>query len=135
MKNLLNEFIAELTKTAAKEQFDIHVLQQKFDAWKEDLQQKQQEELQKKEAYLQKHHLPRVERDTVIQEYLEEYARLREMYKMSTATNRNANLRTWLTHASTIPERALESPSTQFTMYPYQETAFYSLPNVEKPIL
>lgn len=135
MKNLLNEFISELMKTASTESFDTALLQQKFDAWKEDLVQKQQEQLQKKEEYLQKHHLPRVERDAVIQEYLEEYARLREMYLASSAITKNATLRKWLTHASTFPTEAVQTPSSLYTMYPYQETSFYSLPNVEKSVL
>lgn len=135
MKNLLNEFISELMKTASKESFDTAVLQQKFNAWKDDLIHKQQEQLQKREEYLQKHHLPRAEREGSIQEYLEEYSRLRDIYLTSTSTTKNANLRKWLTHASTFPAEVVQPPSSLYTMYPYQETSFYSLPNVEKSIL
>lgn len=122
----------ELMQTASKESFDTAVLQKKFDAWADDLLIKQQKHLQEKDMFLQKHHLPRVERDIAVQEYLEEYTRLRELFVKSTTNTQSATIRKWLHHAAEIPAEILQPTSSLYTMYPYEEKSFYSLPNVEK---
>jgi len=132
MKPFLNDFVLELMKAAPRETIDTKILQQRFDIWKEDQLQKQTSLLQKKEEFLQKHHLPRTERETALQTYLEEYSRLREAFVSSTSTTRKATLRKWLEHTGTIPPLILQEPSTLYTMYPYEESGFYSSPNVEK---
>lgn len=132
MKPFLNDFMLELMKTAPKETVDIKLLQQRFDVWKEDQLQQQNEVLKKKETYLQKHHLPRIERENAVQAYLEEYTRLRDAFLASTAITRKATLRKWLEHTATLPPMVLQTPSTLYTMYPYEENGFSSVPNIDK---
>jgi hypothetical protein len=119
MRNLLNDFVLELMKSASHESFNPAVLQKKFDAWKEEHVMKEQHIIQLKKDFLDQHTLPRKMYQEELEKYMTDYAALRNDFTTATDKTRKAALNKWFGFSANVPEILLQPQSTLYTMYPY----------------